>query len=140
MHIERLPTLKSCHDALTHRWKRTIITMRRIRISSNIILHMPDLSKTSRSGSCEADLLISLPMYGTAGSWIAVMSDGTRSVQRRWLNDVSPFAPAFAAMISSEFTGLVTTVEATGLGAQTRSAIRQGSQEHTSGTLEVRQQ
>ena len=34
------------------------------------------------------------------------MSDGTRSVQRRWLNDVSPFAHAFAAMISSEFTGL----------------------------------
>ena len=32
----------------------------------------------------------------------------------RWLNDVSPFAHAFAAMISSEFTGLETTVEATG--------------------------
>lgn len=32
----------------------------------------------------------------------------------RWLTDVSPFAHAFAAMISSEFTGLETTVDATG--------------------------
>ncbi|CAE7547485.1 atrA [Symbiodinium necroappetens] len=39
----------------------------------------------------------------------------------RWLNDVSPFAHAFAAMISSEFTGLVTTVEATGHSAVTVS-------------------
>eukprot|EP00439_Symbiodinium_sp_Y106_P086225 s228_g31.t4 len=39
----------------------------------------------------------------------------------RWLNDVSPFAHAFAAMISSEFTGLVTTVEATGQAAVTVS-------------------
>ena len=37
----------------------------------------------------------------------------------RWLTDVSPFAHAFAAMISSEFTGLETTVEATGFDAVT---------------------
>lgn len=37
----------------------------------------------------------------------------------RWLTDVSPFAHAFAAMISSEFTGLETTVDATGFDALT---------------------
>jgi len=37
----------------------------------------------------------------------------------RWITDVSPFAHAFAAMISSEFTGLETTVEATGHEAVT---------------------
>eukprot|EP00913_Durusdinium_trenchii_P012418 g11658.t1 len=37
----------------------------------------------------------------------------------RWLTDVSPFAHAFAAMISSEFTGLETTIDATGFDAVT---------------------
>lgn len=37
----------------------------------------------------------------------------------RWLTDVSPFAHAFAAMISSEFTGLETTVDATGFDSLT---------------------